>query len=44
MDYPINTVCVDAVARQVDPRVVEAVNAGQAYFSEPDLDMTHQQI
>jgi UDP-N-acetyl-D-mannosaminuronic acid dehydrogenase len=30
---------VDVVGVDVNPRVVEAVNAGQPYFSEPDLDM-----
>ncbi len=30
---------VDVVGVDVNPQVVEAVNAGQPYFSEPDLDM-----
>jgi UDP-N-acetyl-D-mannosaminuronic acid dehydrogenase len=30
---------VDVIGVDVNPRVVEAVNAGQPYFSEPDLDM-----
>jgi UDP-N-acetyl-D-mannosaminuronic acid dehydrogenase len=30
---------VDVVGVDVNPQVVDAVNAGQAYFSEPDLDM-----
>src|ERR1700748_1026402 len=30
---------IDVVGVDIDPRVVEAVNAGQTCFSEPDLDM-----
>jgi UDP-N-acetyl-D-mannosaminuronic acid dehydrogenase len=30
---------VDVIGVDINPRVVEAVNAGQPYFSEPDLDM-----
>src|SRR5215475_6605278 len=30
---------VEVVGVDVNPQVVEAVNAGQPYFSEPDLDM-----
>src|SRR5262244_752417 len=30
---------VEVIGVDVNPRVVEAVNAGQPYFSEPDLDM-----
>lgn len=30
---------VDVVGVDVNPRVVEAVNAGEPYFPEPDLDM-----
>jgi UDP-N-acetyl-D-mannosaminuronic acid dehydrogenase len=30
---------VDVVGVDTNPQVVEAVNAGQSYFSEPDLDM-----
>ena len=30
---------VDVVGVDINPQVVEAVNAGQPYFSEPDLDM-----
>ena len=30
---------VDVIGVDVNPLVVEAVNAGQPYFSEPDLDM-----
>jgi UDP-N-acetyl-D-mannosaminuronic acid dehydrogenase len=30
---------VDVVGVDVNPRVVDAVNAGQPYFPEPDLDM-----
>src|ERR1700741_4439132 len=30
---------IDVVGVDINPRVVEAVNAGQTYFSEPDLDM-----
>ena len=30
---------VEVVGVDINPRVVEAVNAGQTYFSEPDLDM-----
>ena len=30
---------VDVVGVDINPRVVEAVNAGHTYFSEPDLDM-----
>ena len=30
---------IDVVGVDLNPRVVEAVNAGQPYFSEPDLDM-----
>src|SRR5260370_31506003 len=30
---------IDVIGVDINPRVVEAVNAGQTYFSEPDLDM-----
>jgi len=30
---------VDVIGVDVNPRVVDAVNAGQPYFAEPDLDM-----
>jgi len=30
---------VDVIGVDINPQVVEAVNAGQPYFSEPDLDM-----
>jgi UDP-N-acetyl-D-mannosaminuronic acid dehydrogenase len=30
---------VEVIGVDINPRVVEAVNAGQPYFSEPDLDM-----
>src|SRR5215475_2416032 len=30
---------VDVIGVDINPRVVDAVNAGQPYFSEPDLDM-----
>jgi UDP-N-acetyl-D-mannosaminuronic acid dehydrogenase len=30
---------IDVVGVDVNPRVVEAVNAGRCYFAEPDLDM-----
>jgi UDP-N-acetyl-D-mannosaminuronic acid dehydrogenase len=30
---------IDVIGVDINPRVVEAVNAGQPYFSEPDLDM-----
>src|SRR5258708_17751773 len=30
---------IEVVGVDINPRVVEAVNAGQTYFSEPDLDM-----
>ncbi len=30
---------VDVIGVDTNPRVVEAVNAGQTYFAEPDLDM-----
>jgi len=30
---------VDVIGVDINPNVVEAVNAGQPYFSEPDLDM-----
>jgi UDP-N-acetyl-D-mannosaminuronic acid dehydrogenase len=30
---------VDVVGVDINPQVVEAVNAGRCYFSEPDLDM-----
>ena len=30
---------VDVIGVDINPDVVEAVNAGQPYFSEPDLDM-----
>src|SRR5438876_1678020 len=30
---------IEVVGVDINPRVVEAVNAGQPYFSEPDLDM-----
>jgi len=30
---------IDVVGVDINPRVVEAVNAGRCYFAEPDLDM-----
>src|SRR5580704_10054879 len=30
---------IDVIGVDINPRVVEAVNAGHTYFSEPDLDM-----
>ena len=30
---------VEVIGVDINPRVVDAVNAGQPYFSEPDLDM-----
>src|SRR6516225_1026373 len=30
---------VDVIGVDINPRVVDAVNAGRPYFSEPDLDM-----
>ena len=30
---------IEVLGVDINPRVVEAVNAGQTYFSEPDLDM-----
>src|SRR5215469_3679007 len=30
---------IEVIGVDINPRVVEAVNAGQPYFSEPDLDM-----
>jgi UDP-N-acetyl-D-mannosaminuronic acid dehydrogenase len=30
---------IEVIGVDINPRVVEAVNAGQTYFSEPDLDM-----
>ena len=30
---------VEVIGVDINPQVVEAVNAGQPYFSEPDLDM-----
>jgi UDP-N-acetyl-D-mannosaminuronic acid dehydrogenase len=30
---------VEVIGVDINPQVVEAVNAGQSYFSEPDLDM-----
>ena len=30
---------VDVIGVDVNPRVVEAINAGQSHFTEPDLDM-----
>jgi UDP-N-acetyl-D-mannosaminuronic acid dehydrogenase len=30
---------VEVIGVDINPRVVETVNAGQSYFSEPDLDM-----
>ena len=30
---------IDVIGVDINPRVVEAVNAAQTYFSEPDLDM-----
>ena len=30
---------IEVIGIDINPRVVEAVNAGQPYFSEPDLDM-----
>jgi UDP-N-acetyl-D-mannosaminuronic acid dehydrogenase len=30
---------IDVIGVDISPRVVEAVNAGETYFSEPDLDM-----
>ncbi len=30
---------IDVIGVDINPCVVEAVNAGQTYFSEPDLDM-----
>ena len=32
----------NVIGVDIDPRVIEAVNAGQPYFSEPEL--MHQQI
>jgi UDP-N-acetyl-D-mannosaminuronic acid dehydrogenase len=30
---------IEVIGADINPRVVEAVNAGQPYFSEPHLDM-----
>jgi len=30
---------VEVIGVDINPQVVKAVNAGQPYFSEPDLDM-----
>jgi UDP-N-acetyl-D-mannosaminuronic acid dehydrogenase len=30
---------VDVIGVDIDPRIITAVNAGEPYFSEPDLDM-----
>src|ERR1700741_339197 len=30
---------IDVIGVDINPRVVEALNAGQTFFSEPDLDM-----